>query len=353
VKLSEVYRAIPYDLSGSISKNRFRQEVLWGVSKMFDLFDEPNFCVIFDYKCDIEIHLDSSIEFYQIKSQREQRPYTFAKLSKVNGNESIIGKLFRLKDASCPEMRIKCTFVSNRFLSIKKGKPLSNVEVVCFHALDNELKSVVEKSLKKELDRNDIDLTDLYYLYTSMDLVSPENSVKGHIVSCFEKIKGCEPIKPNALHRLVFDTAQKKACYEFALESDLDELVKHKGITKSELDSILEQYKENTDNSFQQVYAHIEANYQKVSELKKLKSALTKVFGAEYDSHTLKRKEDEISAYLRDKSELGILPDGSIEDLSDNLIVAFGDNFPLEYSKEERYVFILLVIKRWEDGKYE
>ena len=33
MKLSEAYRTIPYDLSGSMSKNRFRQEILWGLSK--------------------------------------------------------------------------------------------------------------------------------------------------------------------------------------------------------------------------------------------------------------------------------------------------------------------------------
>lgn len=51
----DVYTKIPYDLSGSISKNRFRQELCWGISKMFDLFDKEDFCVVFDYKCDIEI----------------------------------------------------------------------------------------------------------------------------------------------------------------------------------------------------------------------------------------------------------------------------------------------------------
>ena len=58
----DVYTKIPYDLSGSISKNRFRQELCWGISKMFDLFDKEDFCVVFDYKCDIEIHFNDSIE---------------------------------------------------------------------------------------------------------------------------------------------------------------------------------------------------------------------------------------------------------------------------------------------------
>ena len=55
MKLSEVYRTIPYDLSGSTSKNRFRQEILWGVNKMFDLFNESDFCVIFDYNTSLQV----------------------------------------------------------------------------------------------------------------------------------------------------------------------------------------------------------------------------------------------------------------------------------------------------------
>jgi len=351
LKISETYRTIPHDLSGSRSKNRFRQEILWGVSKMFDIFDEPDFCVIFDYKCDIEVHIDGIIEFYQIKSKKVQNPNTFTQLSKVEGTGSVIGKLFVLKDASCPDTRVKCVLVSNCFLKIGK-KELSDKEVVDFDTLDDELKTVVKKALQVELERDNIDLTDLHYLYTSMDLVAPDNSIKGHIVSCFERIKGCEPVKPNALYLLVSDTVQKKANYEFELD-DFDELVKHKGITKNELDLILEKYKENTDDSLQQVQSHIETSYNRVSDRKKQKSALARVFEAEYKSQVLQRKEREISAYLIDKSESGALLGNSTEDLANNIIDVFNNTFPSEYSKQEKYVFILLIIKRWEDGKYE
>jgi len=351
VKVSEAYRAIPYDLSGSVSKNRFRQEILWGVSKMFDLFDKPDFCVVFDYKCDIEIHLSDSIEFYQIKSQKSQKPYTFTQLSKIEGTGSIIGKLFVLKDVSCSDTRIKCALVSNRFLKIK-NREFSDAEVIDFESLDEKSKTIVRDALKTELSRNEIDLTDLHYIYTSMDLLSPENAVKGQIDSCFEKIKGCEPLKPNALHRLIFDTVERKASYEFAID-DFDELVKRKGITKDELDSILELYKDKIDDSLKQVQDYIEATYSKISERKKLKAALTKIFEVEYKSQSLQKIGQEISAYLIRKSKAGTLLDDSIEYLADDLISTFENAFPIEYSKQEKYVFILLIIKRWEDGKYE
>lgn len=88
----DVYTKIPYDLSGSISKNRFRQELCWGISKMFDLFDKEDFCVVFDYKCDIEIHSNDSIEFYQIKTHKIQSPYKFSNLKGHKDGPSIIAK---------------------------------------------------------------------------------------------------------------------------------------------------------------------------------------------------------------------------------------------------------------------
>ena len=36
--LEDSYLKLPYDLSGSMSKNRFRNEMLWGLEKMFELY---------------------------------------------------------------------------------------------------------------------------------------------------------------------------------------------------------------------------------------------------------------------------------------------------------------------------
>ena len=72
---------MPYDLAGASSKNRFRLEMIWGICKVFDLFDQSDFCVVFDYKCDIEIHFENSLEFYQLKTHKVQKPYSFSKIA--------------------------------------------------------------------------------------------------------------------------------------------------------------------------------------------------------------------------------------------------------------------------------
>ena len=63
---------LPKDLSGSISKNRFRLELLWGISKIIDAHkEEDDYTVIFDFKCDIELHRQDEMCFYQIKTKKE------------------------------------------------------------------------------------------------------------------------------------------------------------------------------------------------------------------------------------------------------------------------------------------
>ena len=83
VNLGETYMSLPNDLSGSASKNRFRLELLWGISKMFEIYDEDDFTIVFDNVCDIEVHFKSELEFYQIKTHKVQKPYTLQRFQNL------------------------------------------------------------------------------------------------------------------------------------------------------------------------------------------------------------------------------------------------------------------------------
>ena len=95
MKVRDEYLNLTYDLSGSISKNRFRQELLWGLSKAIDKLDDENwYAVVFDYVCDIELHYNSELELYQVKVNKNQNHFTLTDLLKHKDNSnSIVGKL--------------------------------------------------------------------------------------------------------------------------------------------------------------------------------------------------------------------------------------------------------------------
>lgn len=184
--------------------------MLWGASKMFDLFDKENFCIVFDYKCDIEVHLGNSLEFYQVKTHKIQSPYNFSTLSKQGKtNKSIIGKLFLLKNAVDPTTTVKVAIVSNAYLKIG-NKVYSESENLDFGSLDIKTQQAIRKALNNELGST-IDLNNVGFIYTSMNLLDPDNDLRGKIIGSFEQIMGCEPEKPNALYRLIKDTVEAKA----------------------------------------------------------------------------------------------------------------------------------------------
>lgn len=344
--IAETYSKIPHDLSGAMSKNRFRQELFWGISRMFDFFDRESFHIVFDYKCDIEMHLEDSIEFYQIKTHKVQSPYSFTAIKKIDGKQSIIAKLFLLKDVLSSDIPIKCALVSNSFFQIGKTTK-ADVETFCFGDLDGASQKTIKEALKSELKCCDVDLNNLHYIYTSMNLLEPQNDLKGKITGSFEKIKGCEPIKPNALFRLIVDTVEERACYELST-FDYAELLKRKGVSKAELDSMLDRHIEKADDSVDQVRTLIDQKLATTRERRKLKTALAKIVELEYSAKELQRKEAEISAYIEEMTT-----DLTIEELADVLLKQFDSTFSIEYSHEEKYVFLLLIIKRWEEGKYE
>lgn len=341
--MREIYAKVPFELSGAMSKNRFRQELCWGISKMFDLFDKDDFCVVFDYKCDIEVHFESAIDFYQIKTHKVQSPYNFSEIKRrKGGKQSVLAKLFVLKDAASDDIPIRCALVSNAFFQIGKTTE-SNVQAFCFSQLSDSDQKTVRDALADELSRKNIDLENLYYIYTSMDLFAPQDAVKGKIVDSFEKIKGCEPSKPNALYRLIYDTVSERACYELPAY-DYDELVRRKGITKGELNQMLDRHLENTDNSVSLTYDFIEQE-RSVAKKRQLKMSLAKVLKDETVSCVLQDLHKKIIAHIN------TIPDDlSTEDMAKLLMDKFDESFTIEYNKTDRYIFIILTIKRWECG---
>lgn len=345
---SKEYVKIPYDLSGATSKNRFRLEMLWGASKMFDIFDKDEFCVVFDYKCDIEIHFTESLELYQLKTHKVQKPYNFSIISKQDkSGKSIFGKLYLLRNGLDKSASVKLAIVSNAFLKINKTT-FSDSEIVHFDDLDTTVKKEVCNALRKELGNN-LDFTDIDFIYTSMNLLNPENDLKGKIVGSFEKIMGCEPEKPNALYRLIRDTVESKACYEMKCD-DYTELKKNKGITKKELYNMLAQHSTQINTAVENVERYISKNITSPKEIRQFKASLVTITKDYLVSFELKENEKKIAAFLNEHED--DLPDNLIDTLNE-LFDIFGNRFSIEYSNTDRKVFLLIVLFKWEDGKYE
>lgn len=335
------YLSLPHDLSGSMSKNRFRLELLWGVSRMLDLMEEDReFTMVFDYVCDIEVHFQDGFEFYQVKTHKNTKSYTTKALTKVTGEGSILGKLYVLYDDA--NQAIKLAVVSNVPYSSIKNQSLMN----CFSVLPKSDKDQIQNALKSELNIQNVDFSNLFYLQTGMNLENPENEIRGKLMVSFEKIKQCEPTNPNALYRLVVDTVQEKACYEYSSE-DYDEILRLKGLTRAEFDKLLDLHADNARTGIQAANTYLES-LSSIKERRTYKKALPKVLKMLATSRLINQIENAVAEYLLSNNDWQDI-DGAIDCLTEQ----FHERFPIEVTNAEKIVFYIVVIKRFEEGVYD
>jgi len=246
------YMATPPDMSGSIAKNRFRVEVLWGVEKLLDCLDKGvnDFSVIFDYRCDIELHLNDGYEFYQVKTGTAKKfGITWVCKKNPKTNTSIIGRLYELHDAEA-DGPVRLIIVGNKEF-LKAGGSFKEPGELLFSTLSIEDKRKVEAAIREHLPAADPDLDKVSYLLVAMDLSSPEYSVAGHLIKTYEAAMGCEPRKPNALYNALCSLADEKACEEQE-QSTYENVIRNKAITHAELSTLFDRYadRENSRQDF-------------------------------------------------------------------------------------------------------
>lgn len=182
-----------------------------------------------------------------------------------------------------------------------------------------------------------------------MNLLDPDNDLRGKIIGSFEQIMGCEPEKPNALYRLIKDTVEAKACYELKSNS-YDELVQNKGITKQELHSMLCKHASLIDNSISEAEKFISDNITTPREIRKYRASLISITQHYSTSIELKTNEKLIASYLTENEDS--LPNSQLDTLT-LLYNEFSSKFTIEFSESDIKVFILTVLLKWEGGKYE
>ncbi|MEA4998147.1 MAG: dsDNA nuclease domain-containing protein [Candidatus Limiplasma sp.] len=260
------YLQLPIDLSGSMAKNRFRWEMLWGIYRIFDLYNTTeDFVVIFDCVCDVEIFTDSNDFYYQIKSKKETKAYTAGALCKTEKAQdestlpSILGKLYRIKATSDPHRSVCVAVVANVGFSHQKKEYTDLLEQPLVE-IDDTAKEYIIKALTAEFAGQEINLENIYFIRTFMDLANPQESVIGKMVTWFVDNKGCEIKNPKALFLTITDVVKEKASYEWR-SSDLTEIEKKKGLTKRQFDQIVVLHTQNAADGIALSKQWIKDNY--------------------------------------------------------------------------------------------
>lgn len=233
-----LYKTLPIDNIGPVTKNRFKCELLWGLEQIYKLYLSGNkFVVIFDNRCDIEIIERDEISFYQLKTSEDN--FNINKLIKQTKKQkdSIISKLYSLYK----ENLVKGLYiVSNRKLNTSQNK-VSNKEILNFEELEIEEQELIKNNIKK--NRNvDADLKVVFYLQSPMCIKEPQTLLLGETVRFLAKQFNNEEMEPQKLFNLMNSLIETKSGYEYYCD-DLDDAIKHKGITFDDFDKIIQDYK--------------------------------------------------------------------------------------------------------------
>ena len=350
---SERYMQIISDMSGSQSKNRFRNEVLWGLSKVFDVYNKhEKFAVVFDYVCDVELHYDNSLEFYQMKTDKNTSAFTLKRLTKHKDSEkSILGQLYLIKKESNEQgYNSIVAVVSN--IPLRTEKLYSSNEYLCMGELSDEAKLEITKNVSEEFGTT-VDVSQLdgfYYVLSSLDLFEPQDTMLGKTIKFYSDVMGEEPVKPRTLFNALEQLVKDCACYEKDIGS-YEELIQHKALTKEKLDLMLHQYSTIASLAVEKTKNYIEEKF-KDDYLGCIahKKALNQVVVDLQQNLAFKNIEQKVLQHiLKNLSKYS----GNKYEIASQISLEIKDMFGIEHSSDEQMALVLLTLTKVEEGAYE
>ncbi|MGL4874904.1 MAG: dsDNA nuclease domain-containing protein [Clostridium sp.] len=371
VNIKEYYDELTFDLSGSMTKNRFRNELLWGLKKILELHKKKlDYTVVFDYKCDIEVHLKNNLEFYQLKTQKDQAGYSLSKLLDSKKGPSILGTLFKLKINKGKEEDTKIAIVSNVPLKCielktneelntqensekktkitKKTKIYSDTDELSFAEIDESNFNEIKKILKEELEiKQDIELKNTYFIRTGLDLFLPHKTLIGELSLFCEEYLGEEIRNLNSLWRVLECEILEKACYENKCDT-YDELIQKKGFSKERFEKILENYFQKKENVIELIGEKLKERY-KNNFSKKIKylNLLAETNRNLKKSTELQKIYSEIKEYIN--NNVASFEYGEKEIL-EKVLEKIEDKKPVEITNEEIEILCLICLTEYEEG---
>lgn len=345
------------DLSGSLTKNRFRYELLWGLDKLFEKYENClDFHILFDLVCDIEVHLPTGYEFYQLKTTKSPT-YTISKITsskkrKDNSLEnSILGKLYQLRitDKNYESKSSKLAIVTNVPLSNENDTRRKDLEVG-LSSFTQKNKAIIEKKLLSEFpDETDIELSNIYYINSVIPIKNMKELMLGKTVHFFERVVGEELIRPTILYNALYEEINVKACYEDSLTT-YSEILEKKAISRNRISTIISAHQRKSHDIIEKCESEIDnlinTYKEKVSLKASLASLSNKIRSNEYIKNIEIKFKNDILLHLEE------LDDGHIFLIIDSYLTLTDLSFPIEFNNNDKKVFILIILKKIEENIY-
>ena len=334
---NEEYQKITKDIAGSRTKSRFTYEIAHGVNMIYEEYQKDgDFFIIFDYSCDIEKGREDKISFYQLKTKTTGN-YTIDALLKIppQKTKSILQTLIDLKRTSSVD---KLYIVSNSPLSGENYiKPISNFECVSFGLLSDDTKKKINDNIVWPLGKADFD--NLYFCVSDIMVKAADNSLIGLTHKFLNNIYPASFTNPSNFKKSIMNFAREKADFEMDT-STLEETIAKKGITRKDVDKLLDEYRKAIVQSvippFEIVSKWIDRLKLKTNIAIKVKTNYTVKFNKAFLTEEEKKLIKEI--YLLYENVYGEL---SPEDAVQMVVSNFPSN-DFVFELEDKYLFAIM-----------
>ena len=341
------YMEFEADYAGSRSKNRFKFEVYWGLSKFLEIIKHnKNFTMIFDYVCDIEIHHKDCYEFYQVKTTNATF-YNPKNLTKMGTKKnSVIGTLYKIrsKEVSAGKDLSKIAIVSN--VSLKDPTIKTIIDEIAIKDIGKTNKADIISTLNKEFDQEDINIDNIFFIKTDLSLDSYKETMIGRINTFYHEIHGNDAFQPAVLLNVLSEEIQLKADYEKNLDN-YEEILEKKGLSTARFEVIIDKYSERmfsiTQKCKDEINHSIKNFKKKLDYLKELPILVSDVRSSTFTKGLLEVVKKDILVRM-DEFE-----DGELIEIAIDYIKMSTLDFPIEFTISIKELLALIALIELEE----
>jgi Cap4 dsDNA endonuclease len=246
-----IIKTKPREKAGSVSSSRFDYQKDWSLCKLIDTHRSgTDYIAIFDWHEDLLI-MDSeanpsAITFYQIKGKKSGNWSITSLLSSDKDKDgelllSILGKLYDCKSKFDLETS-SLNFISNARFNVKlaSGEKSLSKDSICIIELSKEERDEIIGKIKNEHKiAGEPKFQDITFLKVAdLSLDDSSGHAKGKITEFLEEIFPGKSFNVPSVYRMLFDEVKRRTSYNKDILT-FDDLVKNKGIAKSQFESII------------------------------------------------------------------------------------------------------------------
>lgn len=258
--LADALISIPQsERGGEIAARGFDYQSCWALSEMLEYeLDGRDYVFIFEYHDDVVIvdceNAPQNLTFVQVKTREKHWTPTALYKATTKAPTSIIAKQFLLQKLflNYTSEKPKLMFVTNAVIKFSKVSGKSSFYASTLEASEQgHLRLAIREQAKKleiDIHENDIDLSTLKFLQSSLSLDDHQTHLKGKLHDFLDKKYGVDTnLSINSLTNLLTTECREKSKFKSDDIVGMTDLISKKGFSSRAFNKIIDSLRESNN----------------------------------------------------------------------------------------------------------